>query len=109
MVCVCAVLFPRHFEGAKRDSTIDLIHTFRDYLHYHIKCSKAYLHQRMRARTSALLKVRAAASAASLCRILRRMANVWGCLIRIQVLNRARPEAEKKERKTVSGKTFVKK
>ena len=29
-----------------RDNTIDLIHLFRDYLHYHLKCSKAYIHSR---------------------------------------------------------------
>ena len=35
------MLFPRHFkDDASRDKTINLIHTFRDYLHYHIKCSK---------------------------------------------------------------------
>jgi actin related protein 2/3 complex subunit 2 len=34
------VLFPRHFSKDTREKTIDLIHTFRDYLHYHIKCSK---------------------------------------------------------------------
>ena len=36
------VLFPRHFKDSaqSRDKTINLIHTFRDYLHYHIKCSK---------------------------------------------------------------------
>nr|WAQ15585.1 ARPC2 [Halisarca dujardinii] len=69
------VLFPRHFaKDDARDKTIDLIHTFRDYLHYHIKCSKAYLHCRMRARTNALLKV----------------------------LNRAKPESIKpKEKKTI--------
>jgi actin related protein 2/3 complex subunit 2 len=77
---VTFVLFPRHTSEDKMDKTIDLIHTFRDYLHYHIKCSKAYLHQRMRARTAALLKV----------------------------LNRARPE-EEKEKKTASGRTFLRK
>ncbi|EGD77919.1 hypothetical protein PTSG_09554 [Salpingoeca rosetta] len=77
---VTFVLFPRHISDDKMDHTIDLIHTFRDYLHYHIKCSKAYLHQRMRARTSSLLKV----------------------------LNRARPDAEK-EKKTATGRTFVRK
>lgn len=51
------MLFPRHLELKNKDKTIDLIHTFRDYLHYHIKCSKAYLHSRMRARTVSLLKV----------------------------------------------------
>uniref|UniRef100_A0A672N1L6 Arp2/3 complex 34 kDa subunit n=1 Tax=Sinocyclocheilus grahami TaxID=75366 RepID=A0A672N1L6_SINGR len=72
------VLFPRHTNANTRDNTINLIHTFRDYLHYHIKCSKAYIHTRMRSKTSDFLKV----------------------------LNRARPDAEKKEMKTISGKTF---
>ncbi|MEJ1272019.1 actin related protein 2/3 complex subunit 2 [Cricetulus griseus] len=72
------VLFPRHTNATARDNTINLIHTFRDYLHYHIKCSKAYIHTRMRAKTSDFLKV----------------------------LNRARPDAEKKEMKTITGKTF---
>uniref|UniRef100_A0A0M3IN10 Arp2/3 complex 34 kDa subunit n=1 Tax=Ascaris lumbricoides TaxID=6252 RepID=A0A0M3IN10_ASCLU len=51
------VLFPRHTNKNARDNTINLIHTFRDYLHYHIKCSKAYMHSRMRAKTSDFLKV----------------------------------------------------
>ena len=34
------VLFPRHTTKEVRDNTIDLIHLFRNYLHYHIKCSK---------------------------------------------------------------------
>ena len=71
----CSVLFPRSFkDDASADKTVNLIHTFRDYLHYHIKCSKAYLHSRMRVRTSALLKV----------------------------LNRARPEIKVTEKKTIS-------
>nr|XP_025709289.1 actin-related protein 2/3 complex subunit 2-like [Callorhinus ursinus] len=72
------VLFPRHTNASARDNAINLIHTFWDYLHYHIKCSKAYIHTRMRAKTSDFLKV----------------------------LNRARPDAEKKEVKTITGKTF---
>lgn len=51
------VLFPRHTNKETRDNTIDLIHLFRDYLHYHLKCSKAYIHSRMRAKTSEFLKV----------------------------------------------------
>jgi len=51
------VLFPRHTNRETRDNTIDLIHMFRDYLHYHLKCSKAYIHSRMRAKTSEFLKV----------------------------------------------------
>jgi len=54
---VTFVLFPRHTTGEKRDNTIDLIHVFRDYLHYHIKCSKAYIFSRMRAKTSDFMKV----------------------------------------------------
>lgn len=84
------VLFARHTNKKARDNTINLIHTFRDYLHYHIKCSKvsgggallrsrryhfslqAYMHSRMRAKTSDFLKV----------------------------LNRARPEVKSVEKKT---------
>ncbi|XP_073235624.1 actin-related protein 2/3 complex subunit 2-like [Porites lutea] len=73
------VLEPRHTKPEARESTINLIHTFRNYLHYHIKCSKAYLHSRMRARTSEFIKV----------------------------LNRARPEPKTTEKKTITGKTFV--
>ena len=72
------VLFPRHTNAKARDNTINLIHIFRDYLHYHIKCSKAYIHSRMRAKTSEFLKV----------------------------LNRARPE-KAVEKKTITGKTFL--
>ncbi|KAI8489973.1 PREDICTED: actin-related protein 2/3 complex subunit 2-like [Branchiostoma belcheri] len=72
------VLYPRHITKAARDNTINLIHTFRDYLHYHIKCSKAYIHSRMRAKTSDFLKV----------------------------LNRARPENNVKEKRTITGRSF---
>ncbi|GJC80235.1 actin-related protein 2/3 complex subunit 2 [Colletotrichum liriopes] len=57
---------------------ISHIQTFRDYFHYHIKASKAYIHSRMRKRTADFL----------------------------QVLRRARPDSEEKERKTASGRTF---
>ncbi|KAI6175589.1 Arp2/3 complex 34 kDa subunit [Aphelenchoides bicaudatus] len=67
------VLFPRHTKGAARDNTINLIHLFRVYLHYHIKCSKAYLHSRMRQKTKEFLTV----------------------------MNRARPEV-KTEKKTIT-------
>ncbi|GAB7347336.1 hypothetical protein MBLNU459_g4278t1 [Dothideomycetes sp. NU459] len=72
------VLFPRHLANARREDVISHIQTFRDYFHYHIKASKAYIHSRMRRRTADFL----------------------------QVLRRARPEAEEKERKTASGRTF---
>lgn len=76
---VTFVLFPRHFQHPDvRASTISHIQLFRDYLHYHIKCSKAYMHSRMRSRVSDMLKV----------------------------LNRAKPDVAEKERKTASGRAF---
>jgi len=60
------VLQPNHIQ--KEENTVNLLHSFRTYLHYHIKCSKAYMHQRMRAKTNQFL----------------------------QVLNRAKPERETK-------------
>ena len=51
------VLCNRHTNEKARQNTIDLIHQFRNYLHYHIKCSKAYLHSRMRTKTNNFLKV----------------------------------------------------
>lgn len=76
---VTFVLFPRHFRPEVRERSLSLIPTFRDYLHYHIKCAKAYLHSRMRARVALLLKI----------------------------LNRARPESTSTEKKTASGRTFT--
>ena len=81
---VTFVLFPRHFSSPEtRAATIQLIQSFRDYLHYHIKCSKAYMHSRMRAKVDQWMKV----------------------------LNRAKPETDEKnkERKLASGKSFVRK
>lgn len=51
------VLFPRHFTPITAPSTAIQLQLFRDYLHYHIKCSKAYMHSRMRARVAEFLKV----------------------------------------------------
>lgn len=70
----------RHIQGDRKSTAIALLTGFRSYLLYHIKCSKTYLHMRMRK-------------------------NVAGWL---QVLNRARPEVET-EKKTIAGKTFVRK
>jgi len=73
---VSFVLFAPHLK--KRDSTIDMITEFRNYLHYHIKCSKAFMHTRMRNRVRSFL----------------------------QVLNRAKQEPLTTEKKTITGKTF---
>ncbi|PCH42617.1 actin-like protein ARPC2 [Wolfiporia cocos MD-104 SS10] len=77
---VTFVLFPRHFANAAvASSTISHIQLFRDYLHYHIKCSKAYMHSRMRHRVSEFQKV----------------------------LNRAKTEAATVDRKTASGRSMT--
>jgi len=79
---VTFVLFEDQLSAKNMHRTIDLLENFRDYLHYHIKCSKAYMHDRMRNQVA-----------------------TW-----LQVLNRARPEPfEKKEKKLASGRTFVRK
>lgn len=78
---VSFVLFKNHIDAKNRDRTIDNLQTFRNYLHYHIKCSKGFLHQRMRNRVSSLLLV----------------------------LNRAKMELGEKEKKTIQGKTFQRK
>lgn len=55
---VTFVLFPRHLvKGDKRENCIGQIQVFRSYFHYHIKCSKAYMHSRMRFRVKEFLKI----------------------------------------------------
>jgi len=77
---VTFVLFPRHFvHNSVASGTISHIQLFRDYLHYHIKCSKAYMHSRMRHRVTEFQKV----------------------------LNRAKTEVATTERKTASGRTML--
>ncbi|CCH61951.1 hypothetical protein TBLA_0F04180 [Henningerozyma blattae CBS 6284] len=52
------VLFPRHFQTSELQfSTICHLALFRNYFHYHIKCSKAYMHSRMRYRVNTFVKV----------------------------------------------------
>ncbi|KAF5388687.1 hypothetical protein D9757_004752 [Collybiopsis confluens] len=75
---VTFVLSPRHFSASNAGQTISHIQLFRDYLHYHIKCSKAYMHSRMRHRVAEFQKV----------------------------LNRAKHEVATTERKTVTGRTM---
>jgi actin related protein 2/3 complex subunit 2 len=53
---VTFVLFPRHLQPGRRYEVISHIQTFRDYFHYHIKASKAYIHSRMRRRTADFLQ-----------------------------------------------------
>ncbi|EDO14668.1 hypothetical protein Kpol_325p7 [Vanderwaltozyma polyspora DSM 70294] len=52
------VLFPRHFQTEELQfSSVSQLTLFRNYFHYHIKCSKAYMHSRMRFRVDTFVKV----------------------------------------------------
>jgi actin related protein 2/3 complex subunit 2 len=77
---VTFVLFKGHLSAKNADKTINNLSTFRDYLHYHIKCSKALIHDRMRTRVESFK----------------------------QVINQARPKKGEVVKKTADGKTFVK-
>ena len=74
------MLEQRHLDGERAEKAVTLLSGFRNYLHYHIKATKTYLHMRMRKRVQ-----------------------TW-----LQVLNRAVPEQET-EKKTAGGKSFKRK
>jgi len=75
------VLYDRHWKGIpKMEASAFTVVTFRNYLHYHLKCCKSYLHTRMRTRVENLLKV----------------------------LNRAKQETTS-QKKTATGRTFNRK
>jgi actin related protein 2/3 complex subunit 2 len=67
-----------HLDKGKKESVINVLQSFRTFLQYHIKSSKSHFHSKMRNRVRELIKV----------------------------LNRAKVEDEKKEKKLASGKTF---
>jgi len=78
---VTFVIFDRHFKGPEKKAGIaENLPSFRNYLHYHIKCAKSHLHTRMRNRVDVLL----------------------------QILNRAKQDLDK-EKKTATGRTFTRK
>jgi len=77
-VYISFVLFNKHWNGPKAEASVSAMCMLRNYLHYHIKASKAFMHMRMRKRADDLL----------------------------QLLNRAKPPAEGAvEKKTWQGKT----
>lgn len=81
---VSFAILPNHVNRPElKERVVQTMPLFRNYLQYHIKCSKAYFHSRMRARVVSLL----------------------------QVLNRAKsdvPDADK-QKKTITGKNFQRK
>lgn len=97
-ILTLSVLFPRHLTPQRMPDVISHIQTFRDYFHYHIKASKAYIHSRMRRRTADFLQGKSTLFTVGAA---ERPTNT------LAVLRRARPDSEEhKERKTASGRTF---
>lgn len=73
------VIFPQHIDSpAKLTKSAMMMATFRNYIHYHIKASKTYLHMRMRSKVHG-----------------------W-----LQLLNQAAQALPEKEKKTSGGKVF---
>jgi len=70
-----------HLQSNRLPKVVNTMALFRNYIAYHLKCSKAYFHSRMRARVQELIKL----------------------------LNRAKVEMDdsKREKKTAQGKTFI--
>jgi len=46
-----------HLTGDKQARVISVLQVFRNYLQYHIKCSKTFFHSRMRLRVAALISI----------------------------------------------------
>jgi len=80
---VSFALLKSHVDNNKKQRVVDVLASFRNYLQYHIKCSKSHFHARMRARVVALLAV----------------------------LNRAKVDADERvqptSKTTMGGKTFI--
>lgn len=53
---IIIALFNQHMSLESRATNIDKLISYRSYFHYHLKCSKAYLHFRMRSRFAELEK-----------------------------------------------------
>lgn len=51
-----AVIFAQHVERGRQEKTVTLLTGFRNYLHYHLKATKTYMHMRMRKRVVGLLQ-----------------------------------------------------
>merc|ERR1712216_687708 len=56
-VYISFVLFSKHWKGPMAEKSVSALCMFRNYLHYHIKASKAFMHMRMRKRADDLLQV----------------------------------------------------
>jgi actin related protein 2/3 complex subunit 2 len=80
-------VLPSHLDKNKMVQVINVMQSFRNYIQYHIKCSKSYFHSRMRARVRELIKV----------------------LNRAKFTHEELGDLSVKSVKTASGKTFIRK
>ncbi|CAI0393673.1 unnamed protein product [Linum tenue] len=53
---VSFVIYPRHVEGRKLDKTVWNLSTFHAYVSYHVKCTEAFMHTRMRRRVEGMIQ-----------------------------------------------------
>ncbi|GBG71750.1 hypothetical protein CBR_g9158 [Chara braunii] len=53
---VSFIIFRRHVDGERLEKTTWAISTFHAYVSYHVKCSKAFMHTRMRTRVESLIQ-----------------------------------------------------
>ncbi|CAI0546185.1 unnamed protein product [Linum tenue] len=53
---VSFVIYPRHVEGGKLDRTVWNLSTFYAYVSYHVKCTEAFMHTRMRRRVEGMIQ-----------------------------------------------------
>eukprot|EP00850_Spirogloea_muscicola_P003059 SM000012S25321 [mRNA] locus=s12:348595:358666:+ [translate_table: standard] len=92
---VSLVIFPRHVIGPKLEKTTWSLINFHAYISYHIKCSKTFIHARMRRRGDSLIQVGVQKVGNASCHFFNIM----------QALNKAKPDLEK-DKKTAQGRSF---
>jgi len=48
---VCFTMLPLHCQDARRAKVVESLQVFRNFVQYHLKCAKSYMHSRMRQAT----------------------------------------------------------
>ncbi|CAN1828598.1 Actin-related protein 2/3 complex subunit 2A [Linum perenne] len=54
---VSFIIYPRHVDGRRLDRTVWNLSTFHAYVSYHVKCTEAFMHTRMRRRVEGMIQV----------------------------------------------------
>ncbi|CAN1169399.1 Actin-related protein 2/3 complex subunit 2A [Linum perenne] len=53
---VSFIIYPRHVDGRRLDRTVWNLSTFHAYVSYHVKCTEAFMHTRMRRRVEGMIQ-----------------------------------------------------